>query len=157
MPMSRYLQELRRKTGPGLIVFPAVSALVFDEAGRILLQRRSDNGQWAILGGILEPGEQPAAALVREVLEETGLRVQVERITGVYLSRVITYPDGNQAQYITTAFRCRAVSGEPHVADDESLEVRYFSLDALPELRAEHVERIRHAAADGPAYFARPL
>jgi 8-oxo-dGTP pyrophosphatase MutT (NUDIX family) len=91
------------------------------------------------------------------VLEETGVRVAVERLTGVYLSRVITYVNGDQAQYVATAFRCRPVSGVPHVADDESLEVRYFPLDALPELRAEHVERIRHAAADGPAYFARPL
>ena len=153
MPMSRYLQDLRRKTGPDLILFPAVVALVFNEAGEILLERRSDNGQWAVIAGIMEPGEQPAAAVVREVLEETGLHVVPERITGVYLSRVITYADGNQSQYIATAFRCRVVAGEPHVADDESLEVRYYPLDALPAMREEHVERIRHAAGDGPAYF----
>jgi 8-oxo-dGTP diphosphatase len=156
MPMSPYLQDLRRKAGPGLIVFPGVQALVFNDAGEILLQRRSDNGQWAIIAGILEPGEHPAAAIVREVLEETGLRVEPERITGVYLSRVITYSDGNQSQYIATAFRCRPVAGTPHVADDESLDVRYFPLDALPEMHPEHVERIMHAAANRPAYFARP-
>ena len=153
MPMSAYLQELRRKAGSDLILFPAVVALVFNEAGEILLERRSDNGQWAVIAGIMEPGEQPAAAVVREVLEETGVRVVPERITGVYLSRVITYADGNQSQYVATAFRCRAVAGEPHVADEESLEVRYFAVDALPSMHAEHVERIGHAARDGAAYF----
>jgi 8-oxo-dGTP diphosphatase len=156
MPMSEYLQALRRKTGPDLLLFVAVCGLIFNEQGHILLQRRSDNGRWALVGGILEPGEEPAAALVREVMEETGMRVEVQRITGVYLSRVIFYPDGNQGQYVVVAFRCRSVSGVPHVADEESLEVGYFPLDALPELHPEQRARIDHAISDAPPYFAKP-
>jgi 8-oxo-dGTP diphosphatase len=156
MPMSPYLQELRRKTGPDLLLFCSVCGVIFDEHGHVLLERRADNGRWALIGGILEPGEEPAATLVREVMEETGLRVEVQRVSGVYLSRVITYSDGNQAQHIVVTFRCRPVSGVPRVADEESLEVGYFPLDALPELHAEHRLRIEHALRDGPAYFAKP-
>jgi len=157
MPMSPYIQDLRRRTGPGLILFNAVSALIFNDLGHVLLQRRSDTGRWACIGGIMEPGEQPAAAIVREVLEETGLTILPQRVSGIYLSRVITYPDGNIAQYIVTAFRCRPLSGTPHVADDESLEVRYFPLEALPDLHPEHRLRIQHAVPlEGPAYFEPP-
>jgi hypothetical protein len=58
---------------------------------------------------------------------------------------------------VATAFRCRVVEGTPHVADDESLEVRYFPLDALPPMHAEHVERIKHAAGEGAACFVQPV
>jgi 8-oxo-dGTP pyrophosphatase MutT (NUDIX family) len=105
---------------------------------------------------MLDPGEHPATTVVREVLEETGVHVVPERITGVYLTRLISYANGDQAQYVITAFRCRPIAGEPRAADEESLDVRYFPLNALPELSADHRARIEHAARDGPAFFAPP-
>jgi 8-oxo-dGTP pyrophosphatase MutT (NUDIX family) len=151
--ISEYLKNIRGRIGNELLLLPGVCALVFNDAGEILLQRRSDTGRWAVIGGMMDPGEQPVDALVREVFEETGLRVIPERITGVYLTRVITYPDGNRAQYVITAFRCRPLSGTPHVHDDESLEVCYFPLAALPEISDDHRRRIDHAKADAPAFF----
>jgi 8-oxo-dGTP pyrophosphatase MutT (NUDIX family) len=156
MAISPYVSQLRAQIGRELLLLPGVSGLVFNDAGQILLQRRTDTGQWAVIGGMLDPGEEPADALVREVFEETGVHVEPERITGVYLTPVVTYPNGDRAQYVITAFRCRPVAGVPHVHDDESLEVRYFPLDELPELRPDHGMRIRHAAGDGPAFFAGP-
>src|SRR5205814_6444052 len=99
-----------------------------------------DTGKWSLIGGMVEPGEEPADAVVRELYEETGLRVEPVRVIGVYTTPVIRYPNGDQAQYVITAFRCRVIEGEPRVNDDESLEVRYFAPDALPELRADHRE-----------------
>lgn len=156
MPLSDYMKQLREHVGNDLLLVPGVCGLVFNDAGEILLGRRSDTGRWAVIGGMLDPGEQPATAVVREVLEETGVQVVPERITGVYLTRVIRYADGNLAQYVITAFRCRPISGTPRVADDESLEVRYFLLSALPELSADHLARIEHASRDAPAFFVPP-
>ncbi len=110
MPLSDYIKNLRAKIGNDLLLLPSAGALVFNAAGEILLQRRSDNGRWALIGGMLDPEEQPADAVVREVFEETGVRVVPERITDVYLTRVITYADGNRAQYVITAFRCRPIA-----------------------------------------------
>lgn len=156
MPLSEHLANLRRKVGNDLLLLPGVCALIFNDVGEILMQRRSDTGRWAVIGGMMDPGEEPADALAREVFEETGLRVVPERITGVYLTRVITYPDGNRAQYVITAFRCRPVSGTPHVHDDESLEVRYFPLGALPQISDDHRRRIEHAQTNAPPFFTPP-
>jgi 8-oxo-dGTP pyrophosphatase MutT (NUDIX family) len=156
MALSEYIQSLRARAGPDLLLLPGVCALIFNPAGEILLQRRSDNGRWSLIGGMMEPGEHPADALVREVREETGLTVSPERITGVYLTRIVTYPDGNAAQYVITVFRCRPISGTPHVADDESLEVRYFPLSALPELSSDHRQRIEYALTRQDPFFQPP-
>jgi 8-oxo-dGTP pyrophosphatase MutT (NUDIX family) len=156
MGMSSYVRQLREQMGHHLLLLPGVSGLVFNDAREILLQRRSDDGRWGVLGGSLDPGEEPADAVAREVFEETGLRVEPERITGVYVTPVVAYANGDRAQYVITAFRCRPVSGTPHVHDDESLEVRYFALDELPALRPDHRMRIQHALCDGPAFFVAP-
>src|SRR5262245_40881706 len=154
--MSDYVRQLRKRVGEELLLMPAVSGLVFNAEGEILLHRRSDTGQWAVIGGMVDPGEEPADAVVREVFEETGVRVEPERITGVYRTGIVTYDNGDRAQYIVTVFRCRPLSGTPHPHDDESLEVRYFRIEDLPELRGDHRLRIQHALADGPTFFAPP-
>ena len=156
MPIPHHLTKLREKIGHDLVLMPGVCALVFNDRGEILLHRRSDTGRWAVPGGIMEPGEVPATAVVREVLEETGVKVVPERITGVYTTPVLTYPNGDLAQYVLTAFACRFVEGTPRVNDDESLEVRFFPLDVLPELSPAHRARIEHARAGGPPWFAPP-
>jgi 8-oxo-dGTP pyrophosphatase MutT (NUDIX family) len=151
MPVPDFVRQLRRKMGHDLLLLPGVSGMVINERGEVLLQRRSDTGKWALIGGILEPGEEPADAVVREVYEETALRVEPVRIIGVYTTPIITYPNQDRAMYVITAFRCRVVSGEPRVNDDESLEVRYFAPDALPQdLRDDFRRRIEHALADQP-------
>jgi 8-oxo-dGTP pyrophosphatase MutT (NUDIX family) len=81
---------------------------------RLLLTRRSDNGEWCLPGGAVEPGERPAEAAERETLEETGLSVRVTGLLGVYSDPdvVVVYPDGNRVQIIGVVFRAEAVGGE---------------------------------------------
>jgi 8-oxo-dGTP pyrophosphatase MutT (NUDIX family) len=153
MGVPEYVRSLRSRIGHDLLLLPGVCGLVFDDAGRILLDRRSDTGRWSVIGGMPDPGEEPADAVIREVFEETGVHVVPERITGVYNTPHITLPNGDQVQYVITAFRCRPVSGTAHVHDDESLEVKYFAVDQLPELREDHRLRIEHALRNGDAYF----
>jgi 8-oxo-dGTP pyrophosphatase MutT (NUDIX family) len=155
MPIPDFLRELRDHVGHQMLFLPGVTALVFDDAGRILLNRRSDTGRWALIGGICEPGEQPADTAVREVLEETGVHAVAERVVLVQTTKPVQYPNGDETQYLDITFHCRAIGGEARVADDESLEVAWFDLDALPELGGFGLLRIKHALAEAgaPTWF----
>ena len=156
MPMSPYLRELRRHVGSSMVMVPGVSAVVFNDAGEILLGRRSDDGRWSLLAGGVDPGEQPADAIVREVFEEAAVDVRVDRVLGLALHPV-TYPNGDQCEYLNVWFRCTAVGGEARVNDDESLEVRWFAVDALPEVNEFVRLRIETALKNEPGtWFAAP-
>lgn len=113
----------------------AVAAVVCDEAGRVLLGRRVDNGMWGVPSGHVEVGETVAQAVVREVAEETGLQVEVTRQIGVYsdpTSQVFTYPDGRVTQFVTTAFACTPTGQQIHPDGVEISQVGFFSPDDLP-------------------------
>ncbi|MFF4403694.1 NUDIX domain-containing protein [Streptomyces sp. NPDC001404] len=153
MPIPDFIRDLRAKAGHHLLWMPGVSAVVRDDEGRVLLGRRADTGEWSIIGGIPEPGEQPAAALVREVYEETAVHCVPERVLLVEALQRVTYPNGDVCQFMDTCFLARAVGGEARVNDDESLEVGWFAVDALPEMEEFAVRRIKQAAAGGPTWF----
>ncbi|MBT2442084.1 NUDIX domain-containing protein [Streptomyces sp. ISL-36] len=149
-----FIRELRASAGHQLLFLPGVSAVVFDDRGRVLLGRRADNGLWAVIGGIVEPGEQPAACAEREVYEETAVRVEVERVVLVQtLRKPVVYPNGDQCQFLDISFRCRAVGGEARVNDEESTEVGWFDVDDLPEMKRFSYFRIEQALADEPTWF----
>ncbi|KJS54845.1 NUDIX domain-containing protein [Streptomyces rubellomurinus] len=155
MAIPAFLADLRALVGTRPLWLSAVVAVVRDDDGRVLLARRADDGRWASVGGILDPGEQPADGVVRECLEETGVRVVPELLASATVTPQVTYPNGDVTQYLVLTFRCRAVGGEARVNDDESLEVGWFPLDGLPPMiEAEH-ERLRHALeCAGPAVFS---
>ncbi|WP_411110509.1 NUDIX hydrolase [Streptomyces sp. c-19] len=154
MATPDFIQALRATAGHQLLFLPGVSAVVFDDEGRVLLGRRADNGRWAIVGGIVEPGEQPADCAVREVYEETAVRCEVERIVLVEtLSKPVVYPNGDECQFMDVTFRCRAVGGEARVNDDESTDVRWFDVDDLPDMKRFSYLRIEKAMADAPTWF----
>jgi 8-oxo-dGTP diphosphatase len=156
MAISDYIAGLRMHVGNGLLMLPGVSAVVLNDAGEVLLARRSDNGQWSLIAGAVDPGEQPAAAIVREVHEEAGVEVVVEQLAGVALHPV-TYPNGDVCQYLNVWFRCRAVGGRACVNDEESLEVGWFAPDALPPVSAWVQLRVDTALSGQPAaWFAPP-
>jgi 8-oxo-dGTP pyrophosphatase MutT (NUDIX family) len=145
MPISEYLKNLRRKIGNDLILLPAVSAIIINDAGEVLLHRSADDGNWYVIGGSPEPNEEPALAAVREAHEETGLIVTPTRFVGVYVDGFRQYPNGDQVTYTAMVFRCRPIGGELKVADDESLEVRYFRPDQLPALQPVQRLKVEHA------------
>ncbi|MFD8249777.1 NUDIX hydrolase [Nocardia sp. NPDC059691] len=112
----------------------AVSALVQDDEGRILLIRRTDNGKYSIPGGGLEAGETVAQAVVREVNEETGIDVKVTELIGVFSDpdHVIAYNDGEVRQEFSICFRARPISGKPRPSE-ESAEVEWVAPEKLRE------------------------
>ncbi len=130
-----------------------VTAVVIGEEGDVLLHQRADDGRWATPGGILEPEEEPARAVVREVWEETGLEVEVERLTSVLAQEPFTYPNGDRVQFLDLAFRCRPVGGAPDASGDETLDVRWFRPDALPDMPERIIDRIGYAREDRPGPF----
>jgi 8-oxo-dGTP pyrophosphatase MutT (NUDIX family) len=153
MATPDFIRDLRTTAGHQLLWLPGVTALVFDDEGRVLLNRRTDTRRWSVIGGIPEPGEQPAACAVREVFEETAVRCVAERIVLVQALDPVTYPNGDVCQYMDVTVRCRATGGEARVNDDESLEVGWFAVDTLPELNEFGRFRIKQALADAPTWF----
>ncbi|HEY7543124.1 MAG TPA: NUDIX domain-containing protein, partial [Methylomirabilota bacterium] len=125
---------LERDPARAIGIRPAVSAVIFDRRGRLLLQQRSDGGQWGLPGGSVEVGESVREAVVREVLEETGLTVAARRLVGVYSSpslQLVRYPDGNVWHYVSMCFECTVRSGALQTCD-ETLALEYFPLRRLP-------------------------
>ncbi|MGA4843537.1 NUDIX hydrolase [Streptomyces sp. G45] len=156
MATPDFIKNLRADAGHQLLWLPGVTAIVFDDEGRVLLGRRSDNGKWSVIGGIPEPGEQPAACAVREVYEETAVHCVAERVVLVEALDQVTYGNGDVCQFMDITIRCRAVGGEARVNDDESLDVGWFPTEALPsELHETGLFRIKQAMADGPTWFDR--
>ncbi len=149
MPVPDFVRELREKIGTDPLWLIGVTAIVLD-GDRVLLARRRDTGDWATVSGIVEPGEHPAVTAVREVEEETGVTAVVERLAAVSVSKPIVYPNGDRTQYTDLTFRCRYVSGEAHVADDESVEVGWFPVDDLPEMDRASRRRVLRALSEDP-------
>lgn len=141
MPTPEFVKDLRRDIGTKEMWLPGVSAVVvkrLDEAGaagdepQVLLVRRSDNQQWTVTSGILELGEDPAPAGVREVAEETSVIARPVRLAGVWAMPLITYPNGDNCRYLDSVMEFEWVSGSPRVNDDESIDVGWFSPSELP-------------------------
>jgi 8-oxo-dGTP diphosphatase len=156
MGVSPYIARLRAHVGTDLLLLPSVSAVVRDDTGRVLLQRRSDNGRWSLPSGVVDPGEQPADAALRELFEETGVLAEIDRIGGV-ATHPIVYPNGDRCEYLNVWFRCRATGGDARVNDDESTEVAWFPEDALPDIDDWVRLRITTTADEGaPSWHAAP-
>ncbi|WP_406414784.1 NUDIX domain-containing protein (plasmid) [Streptomyces halstedii] len=158
--IPEFVQSLRTSLGgEHLLWLPGVNAVVSDDRGHVLLHRRADTDEWSFLSGILDPGEEPAAGVVREVMEETGVRVRPLRLAAVTVSPQMTHGNGDRAQYLELLFACH-LDGKHQVArvnDDESLEVAWFSPTSLPAVRPYVAERIGWALHDrGPARFTAP-
>src|SRR6266852_8060804 len=138
MPMSDYLEQLRKKVGNDLLLLPSAAVAIQDRQKGLLLCKHADRGIWVAPGGLIEPGEQPADAAVRETWEETGLTVEITGILGVYggPDLIVEYANGDQAAYIGTIFRGRIVSGTMRPDGIEILEVRYFTREEF--MRVSH-------------------
>jgi ADP-ribose pyrophosphatase YjhB (NUDIX family) len=135
-----------------------VAAIITNDDGHVLLQRRSDNGLWGLPGGGVEIGESVSIAIVREVQEETGLTVEIARLVGVYSDprfQVVRYADGNVVHYINTLFVCRIVGGVLQTCE-ESLDLQFFDPAHLPEgMLLSHRIRVQDAVANRPEGFIR--
>ena len=138
MPMSGYLEQLRKKVGHDLLLLPSAAVAILDREKGLLLGKHADKDIWVTPGGLIEPGEHPADAAVRETWEETGLTVELTGVLGVYggPDLIVDYPNGDQAAYIGTIFRGRVLGGTMRPDGSEILDVRYFKREEL--LRVAH-------------------
>jgi 8-oxo-dGTP pyrophosphatase MutT (NUDIX family) len=123
----------RRKADADTEVRSGVGVIIRDRRGRVLLERRSDCGWWGLVGGRIDPGESAAQAAVREAQEETGLKIKVKGLHGVYsapANRLVTYPE-RVVQLVDIIVEAGVLGGALR-ASSESLELAYFPLGALP-------------------------
>jgi 8-oxo-dGTP pyrophosphatase MutT (NUDIX family) len=135
------------------------SAVLFDaNREKILLTRSTDNGQWCLPSGGVEPGESVAEACMREAWEETGLKIQVERLTGVFssLDRLVIYSDGKRFQIITINFEVSKVSGKIRLSD-ETIDIGYYSIPEIEtmDILTHHRQFISDTLAGQDAAFIR--
>lgn len=154
MTTPHFVLRLRERIGTAPLPLVGVTAVVF-RGDDVLVGRRADNGMLQCVSGIVDPGEEPADAAVRECLEEAGVVVRARRLALVQQIPRITYANGDQADFLDLVFRCTWVSGEPHPADGELTEVGWLGLHELGEMDAAHVRKIALAVPeDDPAVFA---
>lgn len=151
MPISDYLRELRRHIGTSVVLMPAVTAVIHNEAGEVLVVYSAD-GFWATPGGGLDPGENPPQAIVREIREELDVEVVPERLLAVHTTP-LTYPNGDQVEYTATAFRCRLVEGELAAVDGEILRWEWVSPAEVVARGIPLPEHVLYADYEGPAAF----
>ena len=130
-----YIHELRKLTGPRKLILNCAGALIIRD-GKILFQRRTDNGKWGLIGGLLEMNETYEEAALREIREETGLEVRLDSFLGIYHNHDMVWSNGDAAHVLSAFYTASIIKGEPRI-DEESYELRFFSRDELPELFAE--------------------
>jgi len=130
-----YIHELRKEIGPRKIILNCAGALIIRD-GKILFQRRTDNGKWGLIGGLVEMNETYEEAALREIREETGLEVKLTSFLGIFHNHDMVWSNGDAAHVISAMFTAEIVSGEPRI-DEESFELRFFGTDELPDLFAE--------------------
>ncbi|WP_448061381.1 NUDIX hydrolase [Cellulomonas hominis] len=164
MAIPDFVVDLRAKIGHDALWLPGVTAVVVrptigslhgvggadgtvGAVDEVLLVRRADTGAWTPVTGIIDPGEDPAVAGAREVLEEASVVAEPERLAWVSVLPPMTYANGDRAQYLDLTFRFRYVSGETSPGDEENTATGWFRLDALPEISAEMRRRIDRALA----------
>jgi 8-oxo-dGTP pyrophosphatase MutT (NUDIX family) len=138
-----YVRDVRELVGHRLLLLPAVSVHVRDEAGRLLLVHQRDRDQWGTVGGAVEPGESPADAAVREVKEETGLDVELTALVEVLGGPdfEMTYPNGDECAYLSIVYDARVVGGTLTPDGVEVSRCEWFELSELASLDLGSVSR----------------
>ncbi|MBK1785983.1 NUDIX domain-containing protein [Prauserella cavernicola] len=154
MPKTDYYDDPEAPR-PNSIV-PAVTAIVRNDAGELLMIERTDNGLWALPGGAQDVGESITDAVVREVREETGIEVEVTALSGTYTDprHVIAYDDGEVRQEFSLCFLARPIGGQAHTSE-ESRRVHWVPPERLDDLdiHPSMLLRIRHGLEDRTAPY----
>jgi 8-oxo-dGTP diphosphatase len=150
MPMSEHVAMLRAAVGTTMLHLPSVAAICRDDAGRVLLVREIDSDKWSTPGGVIEPGESPEDAVCRELHEETGVEIRVEKLLtavgGPEFQK--TYSNGDRLSFVSLIYEVTIVGGHLVADGEETSDVGWFTseeLDKLPQeaflqsLRSRHI------------------
>lgn len=138
-----YFDDPQAPRANSLVV--AVTAVVTNDQGELLLQKRTDNDLWGLPGGAMNIGESIGQAVIREVKEETALDVEPTGVVGIYSDpgHVIAYADGEVRQEFSICFTARIVGGQLAVGDQESTEVRFVRPSEVEQLPMGESTRLR--------------
>ncbi|WP_296140174.1 NUDIX domain-containing protein [uncultured Tessaracoccus sp.] len=153
MATPEFILQLRRSIGhaPLWLMGATVVCLRDGERGpEVLLERRADNGLWATISGIVEPGEHPTDCLVREAMEEVGAEVEVGRMLWCAVTEPKTYANGDRTQYLDHGYLGRVVGGTLRPDGDETTDVGWFPVDRLPEPQHPRLGVAVRIAQDAP-------
>ncbi|HUU28466.1 MAG TPA: NUDIX domain-containing protein [archaeon] len=133
--MKEYVRTIRELVGSRRILLPGVRAIIVNENGEVLLQRRTDMALWGLPSGSVELDETALEALRREVAEETALKVTQAEPMALYSGpgQRLVYPGGDEIQAFSVAFIVRKWEGEPRPDGVECSERRFFPLSHLPD------------------------
>ncbi|MCP4325771.1 MAG: NUDIX domain-containing protein [Alteromonadales bacterium] len=137
MSSNDYIKNIRSKIGSSTLMIPSVAAVIFNDNNEIILQEKS-NEPWSLPAGMIDPGESPRDAIIREVREETGLMVKPTKVLGVFGGKEFsyTYPNGHQVEYTIILMLCEKVSEETssEPLDSETVSLKYYSKESMPPL-----------------------
>lgn len=130
-----YIAGMRKTVGHDLVMTVGCGVLIENDKGQVLLQKRSDTGEWCVPGGAMEPGETYIEAATRELYEEVGIKVSDLKLFGLYSGedREIHYPNGDIVYSLSVIFTTKSYSGEISDSDSEVLEHRFFDRDSIPK------------------------
>jgi 8-oxo-dGTP pyrophosphatase MutT (NUDIX family) len=145
MPIPPYVAELRSHIGHTLLWLTVARTVTQDDHGHVILGRYPGSDTWTIPGGIIDPGEHPADAAVRECYEETGIIAVPEALTSVTVTGLVTHDNGDLTRSLDITFRCRATGGQAKPEDGEFQDVRWHHTDTLPDLSAYELGLITQA------------
>ena len=130
-----YIGDIRKHIGHDLVMTVGCGILIVNDKGQVLLQKRSDTGDWCIPGGALEPFETYEEAAIREIQEEVGVTVKNLRLFGIYSGeeRRIHYPNDDVVYSLSVIFSSNEYDGIISDQDSEVLEHRFFGREEIPE------------------------
>ena len=134
-----YISDIRKMVGHIPLMACAAGALIMNEKGQVLLQRRSDDGNWGNPGGSMDLGETAEETLQREIFEETGLTITHANFFKMYSGKdgYVKYPNGDEVYYVNVIYIVDGYEGMVKINDNESLELKFFDIDAIPEKRTD--------------------
>ncbi len=138
-----YIKYIRSKVGHEKIILVFSGGCLFDENRRVLLQRRGDCNKWGFPGGAIELEETPEEAAVREFREETGLDIRVSDLIGIYTDCNQELLNGDKYQSVLIVYRVEMIGGQLKCDNNETLELKYYNLDEMPELFCKQHENIK--------------
>ena len=133
-----YISDIRKNVGHEPIIGVGATVLVFNDENELLLNLRSDTGDWGIPGGLKELNETLEECAKREIREETNLEINDLKLLSVLSGKdyYFKYPNNDELDCVIVLYEARDYSGDLKINDDESTKLEFFSLDNLPKLES---------------------